>query len=677
MSGFPISAGTDPGQAARLLSTLSAGRALQAIVVGATRHGLVVRLDQQDLVLEKSPAFAAGTSLILKPEGKASEAGRQVQILAVNGQPLARPVTSALQPRPLSSTATPSDPGAALGDDTVTLSSSADRAARAEPPPASHAASGATRTMPPAAPSDLAPPSPANRAGADLPRRVDGGASPGPSTASAARPASNDAGQAGVAAAKTSASRPAPTADPAPPHGAARLATHSTVLITNAVTVGKPRLGDPSKPTDGGPSQNRATSAPLSARAAAATPTPRAGDAKAAVQGPASPAAAGGDGPAEAMPPADRPQPPVRSPAGSAASPPTADAKAVSTSNIEAAPARRPGPVPPARPQAASPAPGLPAEPRQAGPPPMAEGALEANPGEPGRAARDPGTGPASRTSNAAAATGHAAWTRPAGGKPAGEPQLANAGDAGGSARMARYDPGAAEQQAGKARPPVLPAPATPQPPATGRPLHGLGLSRPNATPNPDTGQPADGGTNRRPAMPEGQTRPDVAAGGARPEGARPLLGRLIQLLGMPENVSDSHPEFEPAAAGPSARAESPTRAVLPVANQTLAARLLGLMALAAMPRGDPGIDAQGQAPGARDPLASLLGDLAQAGQADAPDGWRTLALPLGQDPAQALWIHVRMEDQARRDGGDSPDRVEDRPRRALFDIDFSHLGRC
>jgi hypothetical protein len=145
----------------------------------------------------------------------------------------------------------------------------------------------------------------------------------------------------------------------------------------------------------------------------------------------------------------------------------------------------------------------------------------------------------------------------------------------------------------------------------------------------------------------------------------------------MPENVSDSHPEFEPAAAGPSARAESPTRAVLPVANQTLAARLLGLMALAAMPRGDPGIDAQGQAPGARDPLASLLGDLAQAGQADAPDGWRTLALPLGQDPAQALWIHVRMEDQARRDGGDSPDRVEDRPRRALFDIDFSHLGRC
>jgi hypothetical protein len=152
MSGFPISAGTDPGQAARLLSTLSAGRALQAIVVGATRHGLVVRLDQQDLVLEKSPAFAAGTSLILKPEGKASEAGRQVQILAVNGQPLARPVTSALQPRPLSSTATPSDPGAALGDDTVTLSSSADRAARAEPPPASHAASGATRTMPPTGP---------------------------------------------------------------------------------------------------------------------------------------------------------------------------------------------------------------------------------------------------------------------------------------------------------------------------------------------------------------------------------------------------------------------------------------------------------------------------------------------------------------------------------------------
>ena len=78
-----------------------------------------------------------------------------------------------------------------------------------------------------------------------------------------------------------------------------------------------------------------------------------------------------------------------------------------------------------------------------------------------------------------------------------------------------------------------------------------------------------------------------------------------------------------------------------------------------------------------QDFLRSLLSDMGHAMADSLTDGWRGTTLPLESDPAQAMMIYYRehMADPETED--DSDEGLQNRVQRAVFDINFKHLGRC
>ena len=78
-----------------------------------------------------------------------------------------------------------------------------------------------------------------------------------------------------------------------------------------------------------------------------------------------------------------------------------------------------------------------------------------------------------------------------------------------------------------------------------------------------------------------------------------------------------------------------------------------------------------------QDFLRSFLSDMGHAMADSLTDGWRGITLPLGSDPAQAMLIYYRehmVEPETEDDGDEEP---QNPVQRAVFDINFKHLGRC
>lgn len=149
------------------------------------------------------------------------------------------------------------------------------------------------------------------------------------------------------------------------------------------------------------------------------------------------------------------------------------------------------------------------------------------------------------------------------------------------------------------------------------------------------------------------------------------LLVELIELLEGIERVGEKASEHrEPAST-----------LKLPMPDRHLAAKLLQLFGLQAAPQledtGNTVHDRHGVEPSKTHQLQRLLSDMGNAASEPLADGWRSTSLPLGPDPAQAVMIHHKEHSFDSDSDGNSPDADEAVAQRAIFDIDFSRLGRC
>ena len=149
------------------------------------------------------------------------------------------------------------------------------------------------------------------------------------------------------------------------------------------------------------------------------------------------------------------------------------------------------------------------------------------------------------------------------------------------------------------------------------------------------------------------------------------LLTRIVELL---EDIEQSGripgESREPAAARQ-----------LPMPDRQLAARLLRLIGFQMSASfEEAGMVAPDQENGdisKTRQLQGLLVDVANRASEPLGDGWRSTALPLGPDPAQALMIHFRehyLDDESHGDEAGPDDALA---QRAVFEINFSRLGRC
>lgn len=147
-------------------------------------------------------------------------------------------------------------------------------------------------------------------------------------------------------------------------------------------------------------------------------------------------------------------------------------------------------------------------------------------------------------------------------------------------------------------------------------------------------------------------------------------LTKLIELLSL---SSDS----EPDAASPEGQKKS---LQLPLPDRQLAARLLNLIVLQmGAPPDEPGMAGSNQhrATGSTTQLQSLLSDISNGANDQLTDGWRSMTLPLGHDQAQAIMIAYRDLDLDPDSEPNNPDQEESPAKRALFEVNFSRLGRC
>jgi hypothetical protein len=120
----------------------------------------------------------------------------------------------------------------------------------------------------------------------------------------------------------------------------------------------------------------------------------------------------------------------------------------------------------------------------------------------------------------------------------------------------------------------------------------------------------------------------------------------------------------------------------LPEAAPTLAARLLRLVQLIAPRSGDANVRSpagpatmEGQSGAAR--VASALAELGRLAGEPQSGGWRVLLLPLGFAGTPLLRLYVR-EDACEEDRrGDRRSDHSGGARRAVFELEFSELGRC
>lgn len=119
----------------------------------------------------------------------------------------------------------------------------------------------------------------------------------------------------------------------------------------------------------------------------------------------------------------------------------------------------------------------------------------------------------------------------------------------------------------------------------------------------------------------------------------------------------------------------------LPMPDRHLAAKLLQLIGL----QMGPGFEEAGMVAHDRDSvglskahqLQSLLSDISNMASEPLADGWRSTILPLGTDPAQAVMIHHREHNTDPDSDDDESDMGDAVVQRAVFDVNFSRLGRC
>lgn len=161
------------------------------------------------------------------------------------------------------------------------------------------------------------------------------------------------------------------------------------------------------------------------------------------------------------------------------------------------------------------------------------------------------------------------------------------------------------------------------------------------------------------------------------PSGADPLAdgdSPLSKLIGLLEDI-DQATRLAADTDG------SPPSRQLPAADRQLAARFLGLLATTV---GTASQDTSSAAAGSNTPsiehgdhVKSLMRELGNQASEPLADGWKSVTLPLGPDPAQAVHLFHRDHDLD-PDGQDAEGDVEgDEARRAVFDVSFSRLGRC
>ncbi len=153
-------------------------------------------------------------------------------------------------------------------------------------------------------------------------------------------------------------------------------------------------------------------------------------------------------------------------------------------------------------------------------------------------------------------------------------------------------------------------------------------------------------------------------------DNANPLV-KLVELL--QEIEQSGHKTAEHSDQGAARR--------LPMPDRDLAAKLLQLINI--QMRQDAG-DAGGTSrddkavnPPKTQLIQNLLSEISDTASEPLADGWRSTTLPLGADAAQAVTVHQR-EHNLNHYPEDNDDETDDtKAQRAVFDITFSHLGRC
>ena len=149
------------------------------------------------------------------------------------------------------------------------------------------------------------------------------------------------------------------------------------------------------------------------------------------------------------------------------------------------------------------------------------------------------------------------------------------------------------------------------------------------------------------------------------------LLTKLIELLDDIEQ-----PGYKPQEAGGPAVPRQ-----LPMPDRGLAAKLLQFINLqTGQNLGEVGIstdDQDGVSMSKMNQVRALLSEIGGSAAEPLADGWRSITLPLGPDPAQAVMMFHR-EHRLDQDSDQADEEVGDAAaQRAIFDINFSRLGRC
>jgi len=119
----------------------------------------------------------------------------------------------------------------------------------------------------------------------------------------------------------------------------------------------------------------------------------------------------------------------------------------------------------------------------------------------------------------------------------------------------------------------------------------------------------------------------------------------------------------------------------LPTSDGQLAARLLSLLASLDGKPFDEKLtskrDRGDQSSSPADQIKSLMNKIGAQSSEALAEGWRSTMLPLGSDPAQAIFLFHRDHDLDADDEGAELGGSEEKAKRAVFDVSLSKLGRC
>ena len=116
----------------------------------------------------------------------------------------------------------------------------------------------------------------------------------------------------------------------------------------------------------------------------------------------------------------------------------------------------------------------------------------------------------------------------------------------------------------------------------------------------------------------------------------------------------------------------------LPPADHTLAARLLRWVEALSTPDVDAAVDQSDPEPDpATGALRSALSALGQHAREPQAGGWRVLVMPMGVEDPNALRLYLREVPPERERAARPPRDRRPRGQRAIFEVEFSELGRC